>query len=704
MYKEIKGYEIRVVRPNMSGDNELRDIFFEESSELVVQLEQDILKLEENKEDEELINGVFRNVHSIKGSAAFVGFDNISTFAHKMESILDLVRKGTLLIDSELVNVLLKGLDVIKKMLGNPEEDTSEDVNVKEALKGFRNYLSDYEEGVQKEGITNVIQKKEKYYRIILNFNKDIFEIGIDPLILIDELISKGELIECNINTSEVPDIYKMDPYLLYMTANMIIKSERPKKEIEDVFIFVIKDNKIVIEEISEAEVKAGDKKIGEILVEKGIIKEEDIEEVLNKQQKIGELLIQEGKVTPAQIEKIAKDQQESRKIKESTTIRVDTQKLDNLINLVGELVINQARVAQIASKKEKINSVELSATAESLDRITRDIQESIMRARMIPIESTFNQFHRMVRDLSMEKGKEIILNIKGKETELDKTLVELISDPLKHMIRNSIDHGIETKEERKKKGKREEGTITLNAYHEAGNIVIEVSDDGKGLDKEKILEKAREKGLVSKERELSEDEIYKLIFLPGFSTAEEVSEISGRGVGMDVVKNNIGRLRGNIEIYSKEGEGTIFKIILPLTLAIIDGMLVKIGEELYIVPLLTIVESIRPKEIEVKHVNQESEVINVRGEYIPLVRLHELFGIETEHKDPSKALVIIVSSGKSKVCLLVDDIIGQQQAVIKSLEENYKEIKGLSGATILGDGTVAMILDINAIIKIASN
>ena len=688
----------------MSGDSELRDIFFEEANEQVQQLEQDILKLEDNKENAELINEVFRFIHSIKGSAAFVGFENISSFAHKMENILDLVRKGSIIINGELVNTLLKGLDIIKKMMGSPEEEYGEDEAVQAALKSFCKYLPNTENMTHGE-VNNVKEeKKERYYKIGLNFNKDIFDTGIDPLILIDELSTKGEMIECNINTSDVPDIYKIDPYSLYLTATVVLKTDRPKKDLEDVFIFVINDNRIIIEEMKEEELNVGDKRLGELLVERGIVKDSDIEEVLGRQPKIGELLIQQGKVTPAQIEKIAKEQQESRKTKESTTIRVDTHKLDNLINLVGELVINQARVAQIASSKEKVNQIELSSTAEGLDRITRDIQECIMRARMIPIESTFNQFHRMVRDLSQEKDKDIVLDIKGKETELDKTLVELISDPLKHMIRNSIDHGVETKEERRRNGKPETGTITLNAYHEAGTIVIEVRDDGKGLDKEKILGAAKEKGLVSKDRELSEDEIYKLIFLPGFSTAQEISEISGRGVGMDVVRNNISKLRGNIEIYTKINEGTTFKIILPLTLAIIDGMLVKIGEELYIVPLLTIVESIRPKGTEVKHVNTQSEVINVRGEYIPLVRLYELFNIETEHKDPSKALVVIVGSGKNKVCILVDDIIGQQQAVIKSLEENYREVKGISGATILGDGTVAMILDVPTIVKMSAS
>lgn len=689
----------------MSEEQEMKDIFYQEANELVEQLEQDILSLESNTDDKDIINRIFRAAHTIKGSASFVGFMSLSSFSHKMENLLDSVRKEEIVVSEILITVLLKGLDIIKKLLADPENEALEnDEEVLSTISEFNQFLPGQEDNASTDA-SDKPKKEEILYKVSLKFNKDIFETGTDPLILIDELLSKGEIVEYNIGTNELPDIYNFDPYTLYISWTVIIKVKNtiPRKEIEDIFIFVMDDNEVKIEEIEE-NLNVADKKLGELLIDKGFVNESDVQQALKQQAKVGEILVQEGKVTPKQVEKVAKQQQDAKKTKESSTIRVDIAKLDKLMNLVGELVINQARVAQIASQKNKINVSELSATAETLDRITRDIQEQIMRSRMIPIENTFAQFQRMVRDLAMEKGKDIKLNILGKETELDKTIIELINDPLKHMIRNSIDHGIETIEERTANGKLSQGTITLNAYHEAGNIVIEVSDDGRGLNKEKILAKAKDKGIIAPDKELSEDEIYQLIFLPGFSTADKVSEISGRGVGMDVVKNNITRLRGNIDIQSKEGYGTIFRIILPLTLAIIDGMLVKVGQELYVIPLLSIVESIRPRSRDIKHVNTESEVINVRGEYIPLIRLYDLFNIETESKDPSKALTVIVTSGKNKACLLVDDIIGQQQAVIKSLEENFSSINGISGATILGDGTVAMILDISTIIRMAVN
>lgn len=689
----------------LSEDQEMKNIFYQEANELVEQLEQDILSLESNIGDKDIINRIFRAAHTIKGSASFVGFMNLSSFSHKMENVLDLVRKDEIVVNEILITVLLNGLDAIKRLLAEPENEALiNDEQILSTISEFNQFLPN--QSGNAIDTPKMTKQEDTIYKIDLVFNKEIFETGTDPLILIDELLGMGEIVEYNIRTSELPDIYKLDPYTLYVSWNIILKVNNtiPKKDLEDIFIFVMDDNDIKIQEIEEKDLNIENKKLGELLVDKGLVKESDVQGALEKQNKLGEILVQEGKIMPAQVEKVAQQQQDAKKTKESATIRVDITKLDKLMNLVGELVINQARVAQIASHKDKINVLELTSAADGLDRITRDLQEQIMRARMIPIENTFSQFQRMVRDTAKEIGKDIKLNIIGKETELDKTIIELINDPLKHMIRNSIDHGVETTEERLAKGKPAQGTITLNAYYEAGNIVIEISDDGNGLNKEKILSKAKDKGLVSPDKELNEDEIYQLIFLPGFSTADQISEISGRGVGMDVVKNNITRLRGSIDIQTKEGFGTTFRIILPLTLAIIDGMLVKVGQELYIIPLLSIVESIRPKDEDIKHVNTESEVINVRGEYIPLIRLYDLFNIETEHKNPSKALTVIVTSGKNKACLLVDDIIGQQQAVIKSLEENFSAINGISGATILGDGTLAMILDISTIIRIAAN
>ena len=382
-----------------------------------------------------------------------------------------------------------------------------------------------------------------------------------------------------------------------------------------------------------------------------------------------------------------------------TATIRVETDKLDKLVNLVGELVIGVARVNQLA---ERSGGEELGSAVEALDHISRDLQEQVMRVRMIPVEGTFNRFQRVVRDLAGEMGKKIRLEMSGTETELDKNVIEQIADPLKHLIRNSADHGLEMPAARVAAGKPEMGTIWLRAYQQEGKIFIEVADDGAGINRQRVLSKAVERGLVASGAQLSDSEAFGLMFQPGFSTAEKVTEVSGRGVGLDVVRQNIEALRGSVEVESKPGMGTTFRIKLPLTLAIIDGMTVSVGAEILTMPLLSIVESLRPKAAEVQTVEGRGELISVRGEYLPLVRLHEVFGLPTERKDPTQALVVIIESVGRRFGVLVDDILGEQQAVIKSLEQNYQKVEGVAGATILGDGRVSLILDIHGLEKMA--
>ncbi len=385
-------------------------------------------------------------------------------------------------------------------------------------------------------------------------------------------------------------------------------------------------------------------------------------------------------------------------RINVASTIRVETEKLDKLMNLVGELVIGVARVSQLARGGDE----EMAGAVEALEHISRDLQEQVMRVRMIPVEGTFKRFQRVVRDLAAELGKKIRLEMSGTETELDKNVIEQIVDPLKHLIRNSADHGIEPPEERVRLGKPEEGTIWLRAYQREGKIVIEVADDGRGIDVNKVYAKAVERGLVQPGVQLSDAEIFSFMFLPGFSTAERVTEVSGRGVGLDVVKQNIESLRGSVEVESELGRGTVFRIKLPLTLAIIDGMAVRLGEEILTVPLLSIVETIRPRREDVKTVEGRGELIQVREEFIPLVRLHEVLELPAEKDDPAQALVVIIESVGRRFGVLVDDILGEQQAVIKSLEQNYKKVDGIAGATILGDGRVSLILDIHGLETLA--
>ena len=388
-----------------------------------------------------------------------------------------------------------------------------------------------------------------------------------------------------------------------------------------------------------------------------------------------------------------------SRPAVQSATIRVDTDKLDKLVNLVGELVIGVARVKQISGQAA---SEELNGAVEGLDHISRDLQEQVMKVRMIPIEGTFARFQRVVRDLAAELGKDIRLVMSGTETELDKNVIEQIADPLKHLVRNSADHGLEGPATRAAAGKPTTGTIWLRAYQQEGQIIIEVADDGAGIDRDRVLRKALDRGLAAPGTGYGDHEVFGFMFQPGFSTAEKVTEVSGRGVGLDVVRQNIESLRGTVEVESSPGAGTTFRIKLPLTLAIIDGMTVSVGREILTIPLLSIVESLRPKPAELTTVEGRGELVSVRGEYLPLVRLHQVFDLPTQRTDPTQALVVIIESVSRRFGVLVDDILGEQQAVIKSLEQNWHKVEGVAGATILGDGRVSLILDIHGLNKLA--
>jgi two-component system chemotaxis sensor kinase CheA len=467
-------------------------------------------------------------------------------------------------------------------------------------------------------------------------------------------------------------------------------------------------ENEISVADISSqykegVDLTLAEKPIGEILVEKGLVTQSDVEEALKEHKTTGQALVEKGKVSRDAVEKMALAQSQSRKIAKSSTIRVETDKLDKLVNLVGEMVISVARMSQCASDiSDTALARSLQGAISALERISRDLQEQVMRVRMVPVEGTFNRFRRVVRDLSFELGKKIEIKMSGTDTELDKNVIEQISDPLKHMIRNSIDHGIEMPEERRQIGKAEIGVIWLKAFQREGNIFIEISDDGKGIDKKKVLAKAIEKGQADAGKSYSDREIFDMLFAPGLSTSENVSELSGRGVGMDVVKRNIEDLRGSIEIISEEGKGSTFRIKLPLTLAIIDGMMVKVGTEVLTIPLSVIDKSVRPSRAEIKTVEGKGELVDIKGDYLPLVRLYQLFNLPSVKIDPTEALVVVLHGEQNRFGILVDDVLGQMQAVIKSIDKNFKKIEGTSGATILGNGKVSLILDVYSIERMA--
>jgi len=691
--------------------DELVKVFMEESEDEIRELENGLIKLEEERGDEDTINRVFRAAHTIKGSAGLVGFENVSNYTHTIENILDRIRKKELSITKKLISTLLTSVDFLKRMIAAGSE--GEEIDSKEIEESVQT-LKRFSGTAQGTGDTLESQRKpqertgEKVLSINMKFRADILSTGQDPIMLIQELREFGEILESRAFTGTIPDFYNLVPTTCYTSWEIILRTTRTISDINNIFIFVMDENEIVIVDISSQykegiDLTLAEKPIGEILVEKGFVREDDVMETLREHKTTGQALVEKGKVSKEAVEKMALAQSQSRKIAKSSTIRVDTDKLDKLVNLVGEMVISVARMSQCASEVTDASLTRsLQGATSSLERISRDLQEQVMRVRMVPVEGTFNRFRRVVRDLSFELGKKIEIKMSGTETELDKNVIEQISDPLKHMIRNSIDHGIEPPDERRRLGKPEVGTIWLKAFQREGNIFIEISDDGKGIDKKKVLAKAIEKGQADAGRSYSEKDIFDMLFAPGLSTAEKVSELSGRGVGMDVVKRNIEDLRGSVEISSEDGKGSIFRVKLPLTLAIIDAMMVKVGDEVLTIPLSVIDKSVRPSRTEVKTVEGKGELVDIRGDYLPLVRLYHLFNLPSEKTDPTQALVVVLHGADSRFGILVDDVLGQTQAVIKSIDKNFKKIEGTSGATILGNGRVSLILDVHSIERMA--
>lgn len=695
----------------MIEKSSLYSIFMEEAKELVASLENDLLELEKNVNDRQLIDQIFRAVHTLKGSSGMVEYSLLTSFAHEFENVLSRVRAGELKATGNLINLFLSSTDILKQLIytDSAVADSELGPEVKAALeniKKFRGIQLETSEYEQKNNFTGTESFSEKYIQITLKFGPDIFASGTDPLMLLKELATMGDIVKVRCNPEAIPKMKNFKYDSLYLSWELVLKTEQPFSSVENVFIFVRENNTIVFEDVSRKfvegiDLRYADKKLGEILEEEGYVTQGDLQKIVDSQKRMGEMLVESKNIDTSVVNRVLSSQQKSRDILTSQTIRVDTNKLDRLVNLVGELVIGIAGLNQLISEKYHKNR-ELNDVSEHLDRTSRSIQEQVMKTRMIPIEGTFSHFQRVVRDTSRELNKRINLFLVGSETELDKTLIEQIDAPLTHLVRNSIDHGLGSPEERLSVGKPAEGSIWLRAYQQEGKIIVEVEDDGKGLDKKAILKKAAEKGLYKGAGEISEKEIFNFIFLPGFSTAKQVTEISGRGVGLDVVRKNIEKLRGSVELFSEKGKGTLFRIKLPLTLAIIEGMQVSIGAETVTVPLFSIIEAVRPENNVVKTIEGKGEIIEFRGEYIPLIRLYEIFNFKTEVIDPVNGLILILDGHNRKIAMMVDDVLGQQQVVIKSLEKNYKQVPGISGATVLGDGKISLILDVYSLEKLA--
>lgn len=709
--------------------------FFQESEEHIENLESSLLRLEESPEDKELLNSIFRSAHTIKGTSGSLGLTSISEFTHLIETLLDKLRNQEMRADSELIGLILKSVDCIKGMIKGVRDEGEADVSVANSLRPRLEEALSSEFSVQSPELKpkklktqnpQAVRPVDRLFDIKFEPDRLMMQKGMNPLDLIRALDILGEILIVRLDTSKVPPLAEMDPERLYISWDIMLLTKEDRQAIESVFEFVRDDSLVVVtllspsnelelpppdeHDIEVREVREGMKELdprspkllGNILVKEGAVSEEQLAQAITEQRnqkKIGEILVEQKTISEDKLKDALKKQESIKKV-DVPTIRVDVDKVDKLMNLVGEMVIVQSMLSQISRGHGEENAGRLQMAVGQLERSCREIQEKVMSIRMLPIGNVFNRFPRIVRDISTERGKKTALLISGEDTELDKTLIEKIADPLTHLIRNSVDHGIESPEDRIAKGKPEVGRIWLSAFHEGGNVIVAVEDDGKGLNKEKIVNKAVEKGLITDAEGMTDQDVYNLIFLPGFSTAEKVTEISGRGVGMDVVKRNIEGIGGSVFIETEEGSRSKFTIKIPLTLAIIDGLTVSVGKELFIIPITAIVESKRPKADEVKHVKGEGEVVKVRGHFIPLVRLYRLFGAQPQETDPTKALVVIVSADGRNYALLVDDLIGQQQAVIKGIGSGFDGLPGIAGATILGSGDVALIMDVAGVVK----
>ena len=685
---------------------QFHDAFFEESFEALDSMEAALLKLDVGAPDKELINTIFRVAHSIKGGSATFGFSDIASFTHSLETLLDELRSGTMQVTPAMSDLLLKSVDVMRAMLRAVQQKKPIDAQKVSDLQFDLELMIAQKSAAPAAPAAPapapaaaVVEPTRKRWEILFKPFPELFARGNDPLRMLRELAELGEL-ESLPDISALPNFAQMDPQSCYVAWTLQLTADVEESAIRQIFDWAEGDCELQIK-LAGAPAAAPVAAASEA---PEVVPPAPVSNTAAVAAPQPAPTLVAAPSAPPKLEAVPKTDAPIEKMADSGSIRVSVEKIDELMNTVGELVITQAMLSQLSTKLEGNSAEKLRAGLAQLERNMRELQESVMRVRMLPINVVFSRFPRMVRDLAQRLGKQIELKLTGEQTELDKTVLEKIGDPLVHLVRNSIDHGIETPEKRTAAGKSPAGTVHLDACHRGGNIAVEVSDDGGGLDKNRILAKAKDRGLVGPNDVLTDEQIYELIFLPGFSTAEKTTDVSGRGVGMDVVRRNIKELGGKIELRSELGKGSKTIITLPLTLAIVDGQSVSVGGETYIVPLISIVESMQLKASSVSKLSGRGEVFSFRGYYLPIIRLYELFGVEPRTKVLDEGLVVVAEGeGHQRIGLFVDDLLGQQQVVIKSLEANYGHVEGVSGATILGDGSVALILDIPGLIRATS-
>lgn len=657
-----------------------RAAFFVEAGEHLEQMESALLQLENAPKDAELLNTIFRAAHSIKGGSTTFGADEVGRFTHVVENLLERLRNEEFVATPELIELLLSSVDVIDGLISNARDDAPMPEQVEQVyaeLTKFTASASGETPATESGGATSVETAAASSSRYEINFvpSANCFQYGSDPLLMLRDICGLGKVTRFAVDDSRLPKLEEMNPEECYLSWKIELETDCDQQTIDDVAMFLDDESVFEVKRL-EAEVVAA--------APESATKEEAESEIKSntetaKPQRTG---------APAP------------RVADNETVRVDRNRLDVLINQIGELVIGASMVEQELVSVTGVSSLE---SLSGLGKIVRDLQEMSLALRMVPIAATFQKMNRVVRDVAKKIGKQINFVTEGDETELDKSVVDQISDPLIHMVRNAVDHGVESPEDRVAAGKPPTGVVKLRAFQQGGNIYIELSDDGKGLNHEKILAKAIERNIISPDATLSEAEIGNLIFQPGFSTADKVTDVSGRGVGMDVVRRNVEALQGSVTVKSVAGEGSTISVRLPLTLAILDGLLVRLTEEVFVVPLLSVVESVSIKATEVKQLVGIGEVIQLRGEVLPLLRLHNLLHIEQSGKKDEQILVVIVEDQGKRLALFVDELLGQQQVVIKNLETNFQKVPGVAGATILGDGRVALILDIFGVSQMQS-
>jgi len=711
--------------------DEITSVFVQESREQLIEMESGLLRLEQNPDDHDNINSIFRAAHTIKGGSGVIECHFIEAFTHRVENVLDALRNGELTVTPALTTLLLgccdhmvRLIDVLTAGAQGPEDELKAAGDaLSDRLQGVLDHLG---QGAEQEPASSIavadpgIELESSGGGIVLNdswlvsvrFGENVLRGGMDPLSFIHYLSSLGEILAIETISDAMPAAAEMDPESCYLGFEIQLQTRSSKADIERVFDFVrdecdlriLPPNSRLSEYIEHIqELPEDSMRLGEMLVRCGALTQAELDQGLNEQKQcaeseaacspqIGEILIDNKVVCQEVVEAavVKQAQVSDKKAKEARLVRVQADKLDQLIDLVGELVIAGASANLLAQKSKQSDLVE---TTSVLSRLVENIRDAALQLRMVQIGDTFNRFQRVVRDVSKELGKEIELQISGAETELDKTVVEKIGDPLMHLVRNSLDHGIEPTALRLARGKPACGRVSLNAYHDSGSIVIEISDDGGGLNKEKITAKAIERGIIQPGESLSEHDVVNLIFEPGFSTVDKVSNLSGRGVGMDVVRRNIQALRGAVDVTSVDGQGATFSIRLPLTLAIIDGFLVGVDKAAYVIPLDTVVEC-----IELKNLPSDRNFMNLRGEALPFIRLRELF--ETPGSAPPRESIVVVQFAGQRAGIVVDQLMGEFQTVIKPLGAMFRHLRGIGGSTILGSGEVALILDVAALVR----